>query len=48
MAGDYKYKRVLLKLSGEDAERCIIEFKKTKRTPDIYPRRYAVIKVKPL
>lgn len=38
----------VLKLSGVDAERCIIEFKKTKRTPDVYPRRYAVIKVKPL
>ena len=40
--------KYLYKLPLSDSLRCIIEVKKTKKTPNTYPRSYAKIKQKPL
>lgn len=41
----FEYKLVC---GEEEAERCIIVFKKTKQTPEKYPRKYTIIKSHPL
>lgn len=50
LTGAAHEKSVVYSLSCGDqtADRCIFIFNKTKRTPDIYPRKYSIIKSHPL